>query len=177
MEAALADLDQAIAKKPDHCKALLWRAEVNIRMGRIQDAIADMDLAHVIRPLTHDDQQLRKRYLRMLAESDAGVKHSPDAAHDMSNAECLYRQAHVKRGQDNLAGALSLLDQAIQLQPEDLRFYQERANVQMRLSKFAKALQNLQILSATDSTWDTTFVLSGVSLLTQQSTHAHLNAR
>ncbi len=95
----------------------------------------------------------------MLAESD-GVEPSADATHDMSNAEGLCRQAHVKRGQDDLAGALSLLDQAIQLQPEDLRFYQERANVQMRLFKYAEALQDLQILSATDSTWDTTFVVS-----------------
>ena len=159
-EAALADLNQAVAKKPDHFEALLWRAEVNSRMGRIQDAVADMDLAHQIKPLTHNDQQIRKHYLRLLAENDAGMEHSPDAAHDMDNAEGLYRQAHVKRGQDDLVGALSLLDQAIQLQPEDLRFSQERANVQMRLSKYAEALQDLQILSATDSTWDTTNVVS-----------------
>ena len=159
-EAALADLDQAVAKKPDHFDALLWRAEVNSRLGRIPDAVADMDLAHGIKPLTDDDQQIRKHYLRLIAENDAGAEHSPDAAHDMSNAAGLYRQAHVKRGQDDLVGALSLLDQAIQLQPEDLRFYQERANVQMRLFKHAEALQDLQILSATDSTWDTTNVVS-----------------
>lgn len=159
-EAALSDLDQAVAKKPDHLEALLWRAEVNSRMGRIQDAIADMDLAHGIKPLTHDDQRLHKHYLRLLAEDVAGVEHSPDAAHDMSNAEGLYRQAHVKRGQDDLVGALSALDQAIQLQPEDLRLYQERANVQMLLFKYAEALQDLQILIAMDSTWDTTNVAS-----------------
>jgi len=164
-EAALADLDQAVAKEPDHLEALLWRAEVNSRMGRIQDAIADLDLAHGIRPLTDHDQQLRKHYLKLLAESDAGVGPSADTAHDMSNAEGLYRQANVKRGQDDLAGALSLLDQAIQLQPEDLRFLQERANVRMRLFKYAEALQDLQILSAIDSTWDTTFVVSMSSVL------------
>ena len=106
LEAALADLDQAVAQKPDHFKALLWRAEVNSKMGRIQDAIADMDLAHGIKPLTDDDQRVRKNYLRLLAENGAGVEHTPDAAHDMSNAEGLYRQAHVKHGQGYLAGAL-----------------------------------------------------------------------
>ena len=125
LEAALADLDQAVAQMPDHFKVLLWRAEVNSRMGRIQDAIADMDLAHGIKLLTDDDQRIRKNYLGHLAENGAGMEHSPDAAHDMSNTEALHRQAHVKRGQDNLAGALWLLDQAIQLQPEHLKFYQE----------------------------------------------------
>ena len=163
-EAALADLDQAVAQKPDQIQALVWRAEVNSKMGRIPDAVADMDLAHCIKPLAHDDQQTCKHYLSLLAESDAGAEHSPDAAPDMSSAEGLYRQAHVKRGQDDLVGALSALDQAIQLQPEDLRFHQEHANVQMQLSKYAEALQDLQILIATDSTWDTVNVLCMSSL-------------
>ena len=66
-----------------HAAAKNMQIEVHaaqLHQNPIQDAIADLDLAHGIRPLTDYDQQLRKHSLKllarmMLARNSAQIQH------------------------------------------------------------------------------------------------------
>lgn len=53
--ASLADLDRTVAKQPHchHYRACVVRVQVKYRMCDPQDAVADMDAAHEIHPLSH----------------------------------------------------------------------------------------------------------------------------
>lgn len=163
-KAVLADFDQAVTKRTElgyHREALLWRAAARFELGDIQGAVADMDAAHEISPLSDADQHNSQAYRQQLAkhtEVDTNEQ-GTDAVEGVSDADALYREAHAKRGKNDLTGALCALHKAIVLQPQDVRLYQERAAVQMRMFKYAEALQDLQTLIAIDSSWDVVNVL------------------
>ena len=159
-EAALNDLNQAVAKQSNkEFQALVFRATLHHRMGNLQNAVADLDTAHQIQPLSDFDQFKRQRYLHQLVETSPVIEQSTDATNDLSNADALYQQAHVRRGKGDLAGAAAALQKAAKLQPQDMRLYHECAHVHMRMSNYTEALQQLQTLMAIDSTWDVINVL------------------
>ncbi|KAL3158455.1 hypothetical protein ABBQ38_010689 [Trebouxia sp. C0009 RCD-2024] len=119
-EAALADLNQAVARQLDrgcHYEALVDRAALRQRMGNLQNAVADLDPAHRIHPLSDSDQARRQQCLDQLAVNRPATQKSTDAAEDLSNADALYRYAHARRGKGDLAGAVAALQQAAKSQP------------------------------------------------------------
>lgn len=130
-------------------------------MGDIQGAVDDSDAAHEISPLSDSDQHNSQGYRQQLAKHIEGNanEQGTDAVEGGSDADALYREAHAKRGKNDLTGALCALHKAIVLQPQDVRLYQEWAAVQMRMFKHAEALQDLQTLIAIDSSWDVVNVL------------------
>lgn len=152
---ALADLDQAVAKKPNrsHYWADELRAEVKYSIGDPQGVVADMDLAHEIQPLSELDQLSRQYYIQQLADSGTSIE-------GVSTADALCRLARAKCSKADYEGALSALDTAFRLQPQDARLYHERETLQMRSSNHAEALQDLQTLIDIDSKRDAVRVLS-----------------
>ena len=64
LNAALADLNQAVAKQSNHkhhCWALVRRAEAKQRMAYLNSAITDLDAAHKVLPLSESNQVIRQR--------------------------------------------------------------------------------------------------------------------
>ncbi|KAL3158459.1 hypothetical protein ABBQ38_010693 [Trebouxia sp. C0009 RCD-2024] len=111
-DAALADFNQAVKTQSDqeeHYQALMYRAAAKEGMGNRQDAIADLDTAEHIRPLSNDDQARRQQYLGQLAENNPATQHSTDAAEGLSIADALYRKAAWHMGMSKYRAALQAL--------------------------------------------------------------------
>ena len=98
---AIADLDQAITATPLSLSFVVI-AVVKYRMGDPQGAVADMDAAREIQPLSYPHQVNRQHYLKQLAQDDSATEHSLDADKDLSTADALYCQAHAKHGKDDV---------------------------------------------------------------------------
>ena len=137
----------------------MCRAVLHHRMGDLQDAVADLDTAHQVQPLSDSDQARRQQYLQQLIEINPATAQTAQATNALSDADALYRQAHVQRGKGDSAGAAAALHEAAKLQPQDVRLYHECAHVHMRMFNYTEALQQLQTLIAVDSTWDVINVL------------------
>ena len=123
LEVALSDLSQAVAQQSDrvfHHEALVWRAAVHHILGNLKDAVADLDTAHQVQPLSNSVQATRQQYLRQLEETGPAPEQSKDATNDLSDADALCRRAHVRRGSGDLAGAVAALQKAAKLQPLDV---------------------------------------------------------
>ena len=163
-EAALADFDEAVIQqsesdpKSQH-DALVGRAAVKFKSGDFQGATAHLQSAHAVSPLSDLEQHAYEQCLKQLADDAQVIEQSTNISEDLSDTEALYRQAHAMRGKGDIVGALSALENAIRLQPQDVRLYQERAGVQMGMHKYEEALQDLQTVMAIDSSWDIVNVL------------------
>ncbi|KAL3158458.1 hypothetical protein ABBQ38_010692 [Trebouxia sp. C0009 RCD-2024] len=111
-EAALADFNQAVEQQSDreeHHQALVHRAALQQSMGNPQDAIADLDTAEQIQPLSDDDQARRQQCLGQLPENSPAAQQSRHAAEDLSTADALYRKAEVHVGMLRYRAALQAL--------------------------------------------------------------------
>jgi tetratricopeptide (TPR) repeat protein len=127
---ALAYLDTWLGAQPDSVRALVWRGETLLLLGRERDALADYRRAVELDP-QEDEARLK------LAELSLALHRLEDAsAHftDLLNrhpdqAEALLGLARCREEQGDPAGAVNLLDRLLSLQPDHAGALAERGKI------------------------------------------------
>jgi tetratricopeptide (TPR) repeat protein len=127
---ALAYLDTWLGAEPDSVRALLWRGETLLLLGRDRDALADYRKAVEVDP-REDEARLKLAELLLAA-------HQPDEAsahfaglveRHPDQAEALLGLARCRAEQGDMAGAVTLLDRLLSLQPEHPAALAERGKI------------------------------------------------
>ncbi|KAL3158530.1 hypothetical protein ABBQ38_010756 [Trebouxia sp. C0009 RCD-2024] len=102
-------MEREQSDQEEHYQALVNRAASKQSMGKLQDAIADLDTAEQIQPRSDDDQARHQQCLAQLPENNPAAQHSTDAVEDLSTADALYRKAEMHMGMSNYRAALQAL--------------------------------------------------------------------
>ncbi len=80
LQKATADLDQAIALKPQDADSYILRGDLHRRLGELQKAIADLDQAIVLKPQYAEGYVLRGDVYRRLGMDDLAKRDNAQAA-------------------------------------------------------------------------------------------------
>lgn len=139
----LAIIDHVLQIKPDSVAAIESRAEARLMSGNIDGALADADdlvRRSVPSPVAHGI-----RAEASFAKGDAAV-----AVREMDQAVSLYPDAHLlcRRGVfraqgGDISGALSDFEAALEIDPQDVFVYWDRATVLIEHHDFERALIDL----------------------------------
>ncbi|HEU0095024.1 MAG TPA: tetratricopeptide repeat protein, partial [Rhizomicrobium sp.] len=140
-EEGLAEIDAALAIRPDDAEALLNRANMLKGLGRPADALAGFDTALAARPgwpqaLNNRGTVLQAlgRFDEALADYDAALAAAPQYS------EALNNRGSVLQDLKRPAEALAAYDQALRLQPGFAAAFNNRGSALLDLRRFADAL-------------------------------------
>jgi tetratricopeptide (TPR) repeat protein len=130
MPRALAYLDAWLAAQPDSVRALVWRGETLLLVGRERDALADYRQALELDP-EEDEARLK------VAELSLGLHQPGDALPHFTEllkrhpdqAEALFGLASCRAEQGETADAVNLLDRLLSLEPEHFGALAERGKI------------------------------------------------
>jgi predicted O-linked N-acetylglucosamine transferase (SPINDLY family) len=137
----LAQIDAALALRPDDAEALLNRANILKGLGRSAEALAGFDAALAARPgwpqaLNNRGTVLQslKRFDEALADYDAALAAAPQYPEALNNRGSVLQD--LKRPAD----ALAAYDQTLRLQPSFTAAFNNRGSALLDLRRFADAL-------------------------------------
>jgi tetratricopeptide (TPR) repeat protein len=127
---ALAHLNTWLGAQPDSVRALVWRGETLLLLGRDREALADYRRAVEVDP-QEDEARLK------VAELLLGSHQSKEASTHFTEllnrhpdqGEALFGLARCRAEQGDTAGAVRLLDRLLTLQPEHSGALAERGRI------------------------------------------------
>ncbi|HEV3256700.1 MAG TPA: tetratricopeptide repeat protein [Gemmataceae bacterium] len=127
---ALAYLDTWLGFQPDSVRALVWRGETLLLVGRNQDALADYRKAIELDP-QEDEARLKVAELFLAAhQPDEASTHFTELLHrHPDQCDALLGLARCRVEEGNTAEAVDLLDQLLSLQPEHGGALAERGKI------------------------------------------------
>jgi tetratricopeptide (TPR) repeat protein len=127
---ALAYLDTWLAAQPDSVRALLWRGETSLLLGRDADALADYRKAVELDP-QEDEARLKLADLCLGAHQpeEAATHFAELLKRQPGQAEALLGLARCREEQGKTAEAVELLDRLLALQPEQAGALAERGKI------------------------------------------------
>jgi tetratricopeptide (TPR) repeat protein len=116
---ALAHLDAWLGAQPDSVRALAWRGETLLLLGRARDALADYRKAIEVDP---QEDEARLKVAELLLGSHQAEEASTHFTELLNRhpdqGEALLGLARCRAEQGDTAGAVKLLDRLLSLQPE-----------------------------------------------------------
>jgi predicted O-linked N-acetylglucosamine transferase (SPINDLY family) len=140
-EEGLAEIDAALAIRPDDAEALLNRANMLKGLGRAAEALAGFTSALAARPgwpqaLNNRGTALQalERFDEALADYDAALAAAPNYP------EALNNRGSVLQDLRRPAEALAAYDQALRLNPQFAAAFNNRGSALLDLKRFADAL-------------------------------------
>ena len=150
---AIADLDQAIALKPDYAEAYMSRGLARGVQDDWAGAIADLDQAIALQPDLAEAyggrsmaRSVQGDWAGAIADLDQFIVLKPDYA------EAYMRRGQARSVQGDWAGAIADLDQAIALKPDHAEAYSDVGRVLRQLARWAEAEIALRHAVEIDST-------------------------
>jgi tetratricopeptide (TPR) repeat protein len=142
--AALADAGKALALGPGAGRAGGTQAERLLAVGKVREALVELDTAIGRDPRSGYDYYLRGVVHDLLGQSDAAVADFDKAIElEPSLAEAFTRRGRLYLERQRSADALADLDVAIMMQPEDAAGYYLRAAAYARLAREAEAARDV----------------------------------
>jgi predicted Zn-dependent protease len=127
---ALAHLDAWLGAQPDSVRALVWRGETLLLLGRDRDALADYRKAVEVDP--HEDEARLKVAELLLGfhQPEEASKHFTELLNrHPDQGEALFGLARCRAEQGDTPGAVKLLDRLLSLQPEHPGALTERGKI------------------------------------------------
>src|SRR5262249_45683318 len=127
---ALAYLDTLLGAQPDSVRALLWRGETLLLVGRDRDALADYRQAVDLDP-QEDEARLKvaELFLAFHQHEEASTHFTELLERHPDQGEALLGLARCRAEQGDNAGAVTLLDRLLSLQPEHAGALAERGKI------------------------------------------------
>jgi tetratricopeptide (TPR) repeat protein len=127
---ALAYLDTWLGVQPDSVRALLWRGETLLLLGRGRDALADYRKAVEVDP-QEDEARLKVAELLLGSQQpeEASTHFTELLNRHPDQGEALFGLARCRAEQGDTAGAVTLLDRLLSLQPEHAGALAERGQL------------------------------------------------
>ena len=141
---AIADLDAALARKPDRVALLVLRAEARVAMRSLPGAIADLDAALALDP-SNDSVLVARGTARFDLGDFAGAIADYDAslALNPANVSAFTARGTARLERGDLAGALADFDRAVALAPADAAALAGRGATRSASGDLAGALVDL----------------------------------
>jgi tetratricopeptide (TPR) repeat protein len=127
---ALAYLDTWLEAQPDSVRALVWRGESLLLVGRDRDALADYRKAVELDP-QEDEARLKvaELFLAFHQHEEASTHFTELLQRHPDQGEALLGLARCRGEQGDIAGAVNLLDRLLSLQPEHAGALAERGKI------------------------------------------------
>jgi tetratricopeptide (TPR) repeat protein len=127
---ALAHLDTWLGAQPDSVRALVWRGETLLLLGRDRHALADYRKALDIDP-QEDEARLKvaELFLAFHQPREAWAHFTQLLNRHPDQGEALFGLARCRVEQSDTAGAVKLLDRLLSLQPEHSGALAERGKI------------------------------------------------
>jgi tetratricopeptide (TPR) repeat protein len=127
---ALAHLDTWLGGQPDSVRALVWRGETLLLLGRDQDALADYLKTVEVDP-KEDEARLKvaELFLGLHQPKEASTWFTELLNRHPDQGEALFGLARCRAEQGDTAGAVNLLDRLLSLQPEHSGALTERGRI------------------------------------------------
>src|SRR5262249_3947507 len=127
---ALAHLDAWLGIQPDSVRALVWRGETLLLVGRDRDALADYRKAVELDP-QEDEARLKVAELCLVfhQHEEASTHFTELLKRHPDQGEALLGLARCRAEQGDTAGAVDLLDRLLSLQPEHAGALAERGKI------------------------------------------------
>jgi tetratricopeptide (TPR) repeat protein len=127
---ALAHLDTWLGAQPDSVRALVWRGETWLLLGRSRDALADYRKAVEVEP-QEDEARLKvaELLLGFHQPEEASTHFTELLKRHPDRGEALFGLARCRAEQGDTAGAVKLLDRLLSLQPEHPGALTERGKI------------------------------------------------
>jgi tetratricopeptide (TPR) repeat protein len=137
---ALAHLDAWLGAQPDSVRALLWRGETLLLVGRDRDALADYRRAVELDP-QEDEARLKVAELCLVFHQpeEASTHFTELLKRHPDQGEALLGLARCRAEQGDTAGAVTLLDRLLSLQPEHAGALAERGKIALEAGSPADA--------------------------------------
>jgi predicted Zn-dependent protease len=127
---ALAHLSTWLEAQPDSVRALVWRGETLLLLGRVRDALADYRKAVEFDP---EDDEVRLKaaelFLGFHQPQEASTHFTELLNRHPDHGEALFGLARCRAEQGDTAGAVKLLDRLLSLQPEHPGALAERGKI------------------------------------------------
>ena len=151
---ALANLSMIISENPEDKWALVRRAEINRKLGNLEEAETDIAAATLVDP---DFDNLIYERVKLAYEYDDYESILPvlDRAVDLYPDQSGFweHRSFVKLELDDNSGAFADIEKAIALEPGDHWSWYHRSRVNRRLGDRAAALTDLQTSLSLDPTY------------------------
>lgn len=151
---ALADLSMIISENPEDKWALVRRAEINRKLGNLEEAETDIAAATLVDP---DFDNLIYERVKLAYEYDDYESILPvlDRAVDLYPDQSGFweHRSFVKLELDDNSGAFADIEKAIALEPDDHWSWYHRSRLNIRLGDRATALTDLQTSLSLDRTY------------------------
>jgi tetratricopeptide (TPR) repeat protein len=127
---ALAHLDTWLGVQPDSVRALVWRGETLLLLGRDRDGLADYRKAVEVDP-QEDEARLKvaELFLGLHQPEEAATHFTELLNRHPDQGEALVGLARCRTEQGDTAGAVKLLDRLLFLQPEHSGALAERGKI------------------------------------------------
>ena len=132
-------------------KALLVRAPAKRVLGDLKGAIADLQQANAIEPLTGVPRELQKEYITALREAQP--------PQELMDKDALTKHASAMLSQQNVAATVAALDALAELNPSVPEARYQCAAMKGRFGHYEAALQDLQLLMVEDASYRTADIL------------------
>ena len=142
---ALAHLDTWLGAQPDSVRALVWRGETLLLLGRVRDALADYRKAVEVDP-QEDEARLKvaELFLGFHRPKEARAHFTELLNRHPDQGEALFGLARCRAEQGDTAGAVNLLDRLLSLQPEHSGALAERGKIALDAGSLRDAEQWLR---------------------------------
>jgi tetratricopeptide (TPR) repeat protein len=149
IDSARADLEQAIALRPQQYQGYVNLAQTLLKANQLQEALKQLDVAIGVEPALASLYRTRARLHLLLderaaavADLDKAIKLEPKTASAVLAGDHLERGGLLRAGHD-FEGALQACNAALLLRPEDARGYRLQAEVLLELKRLPAALLSL----------------------------------
>jgi tetratricopeptide (TPR) repeat protein len=142
---ALAHLDTWLRDQPDSVRALLWRGETLLLLGRDRDALADYRKVVEVDP-QEDEARLKaaELFLGLHQLQEASTHFTELLNRHPDQGEALFGLARCRAEQGDTAGAMKLLDRLLSLHPEHAGALAERGKITLEAGSAQDAEQWLR---------------------------------
>ena len=141
LDEALADMEAALAIKPDDAETLLNHANVLKSLNRLDAALAGFDRALAVKPGWPQALNNRGTVLQALGRHDEALAAYDQALAGTPNyAEALNNRGSVLQDLKRPAEALAAYDQALRLAPTFAAAFNNRGSALLELKRFGDAL-------------------------------------
>lgn len=124
-EAALADINRAIADYPDDADYLHQRARIHAKLNLLDESLNDIERAYALDPTSENIISLRRYLFSRLQHPDRELMaYTPVTGRvDQQDADALFNFAKAEIAEHRLDTAKDALDRAIELEPERFELY------------------------------------------------------